>query len=309
MKSTALALLLCLFTTAIFAVPSRVVSISKYHGKVGLKHRDGTKELVKRKRTPLFHGDTVYTAQKSKASILYTDGTRVDLASQSRVKIEVNGHTREIALLQGSIKSDVKKYPGQKTTFHTPAGVAAVKGTLVECDLLSEDQIRLAADLGSLTHQIPSMRFAMELSRNRCATVKFNKSDNQANVLSVRGNLAIEIADVIAKFGEGRGVSLKYDDRSGIVSMNNVITKAEAIKPDAKFLMSTGDGIDFLATGTGYTVTITKGAVAVRTLNGTQVVLKEGETPWGLRRLGRMATSSAALFIRGPPVVAAVRQP
>jgi hypothetical protein len=284
MKSAALSILLGLYMTPIFATPSRVASISKYQGKVGLKHRDGKKEIVRRKRTPLFQKDTVYTAQKSKASILYSDGTRVDLASQSKVKIEINGRKREIALVQGSLRSDVKKYPGQRTTFKTPAGVAAVKGTLVDCALLAENEIRIAADLGLLTHQIPSMRLAMDLSQNRSATVRYNKTENRAKVMSVRGDLSIEIADVITKVEQGKGVSLKYDDRSGIVSVNDVIVNAEANTPDAAFLLDTGDGLDFLATGNGYTATITEGVVTVRTMHGAQAILRKGETLFQSRR-------------------------
>ncbi|MDA0841417.1 MAG: FecR family protein [Planctomycetota bacterium] len=278
MKSTAFASLLCLVIPVTFAMPGRVASISKYQGKVGLKHRDGEQELVKRLRTPLFQSDTIYTAPESQATVVYSDGTRIDLASNSKILIETNGRQREIALQQGSFKSDVKKYPGQRTTFKTPSGVAAVKGTLVDCDLLAEGGIRLAADLGMLTHQIPSMRFAMDLSQNRCAMVKFDKTENRSDVLSVRGELVIEVADVIARVEQGEGVSLKYDDHSGIVSVNDIIMNAQANKPDASFLLDAGDGMEFLETGTGYTATITKGAVTVRTSQGVRAVLEKGET-------------------------------
>jgi len=284
MKLTVSTLTLCLFTTAVFAMPGRVASISKYQGKVGLRHDDGRKELVRRTRTPLFQSDTIFTAHESTASILYADGTRLDLSSKSKVKIEFDGRQRQIALQQGSIKSDVKKIPGQRTTFNTPAGVAAVKGTLVNCVLLAKDEIRISADLGLLTHQIPSMRFAMDLSQDRCAKVKFDKSENQADVLSVRGDLIIEVADVVAKVEEGKGVSLRYDAHSGIVSLNEVIKNAQANKPDVAFIMDTGDGMDFLATGTGYTATITAGDVAVRNAHGAQTVLKKGDTLFSSRK-------------------------
>jgi hypothetical protein len=126
----------------------RVAQLSKVDGEVTVKragdgHIDAAQQVGPRVRNgSLFPDDVVSTAAGAAATIVFGDGTTIDLKQKTSLSIrEVDLSAlmaagqrdkplgRRIRVLAGDIAANVTKNAQIATEFETPSGVAAVKGT------------------------------------------------------------------------------------------------------------------------------------------------------------------------------------
>jgi len=258
----------------------RVASIATFTGKVMVKRAEGGKiELVARRRTPLFEGDQLRTGKAAMARLLFADGSRIDVQSNSGLKVTTQGRRREISITRGSLKSDIKKLPGMSTSFRTPAGVAAVKGTLVECVVREDNKIEIAADLGSLTHEIGETQTSADLDKGRRLELGFNKELGSVTAKSLVGEIDVRTKNLSTSLRESVEVETRVEAVSEKISLG-VLGGTAKTKTDrgTEFIMDKGDEVDFVESATGTTVTVVSGQVTVIDQDGSRMNIKKGET-------------------------------
>lgn len=269
---------ICL-VAALEAAP-RVASIATFSGKVMVRRAE-TKEIeaIQRRRTPLFQGDEVRTATDASATILFADGSRVDVGPRSGIKLNVSGRNREIKVTQGSLKSDIKKLPGMKTSFRTPSGVAAVKGTLVDCVVKEDNKIEIAADLGLLTHEIGETTTSVDLDKGRRLEIGFQKESGTVMSKSLIGDIDVKTKNLTTELKEKVEVETKVDNSSDKVTLGVIDGSAKtSTERGTQFLMDKGDEVDFVESATGTTATVVQGQVTIIDVTGSRSKLKMGET-------------------------------
>jgi len=269
---------ICL-VAALEAAP-RVASIATFSGKVMVRRAE-TKEIeaIQRRRTPLFQGDEVRTATDASATILFADGSRVDVGPRSGIKLNVSGRNREIKVTQGSLKSDIKKLPGMKTSFRTPSGVAAVKGTLVDCVVKEDNKIEIAADLGLLTHEIGETTTSVDLDKGRRLEIGFQKESGTVMSKSLIGDIDVKTKNLTTELKEKVEVETKVDNSSDKVTLGVIDGSAKtSTERGTQFLMDKGDEVDFVESATGTTATVGQGQVTIIDVTGSRSKLKRGET-------------------------------
>ncbi|MCP3962138.1 MAG: hypothetical protein GY719_30210 [bacterium] len=122
--------------------------MSKVAGDVEItRAADGAKEQARQvgprvRGGSVYAGDVVATLGGASATMVFGDGTRVDLSESTSLTVEevdlsamvVAGQRdkplgRRIKILAGDVYSEIVENPGVLTEFETPSGVAAVKGT------------------------------------------------------------------------------------------------------------------------------------------------------------------------------------
>jgi hypothetical protein len=130
------------------AAEDRVAQLSKVTGNVTIR-RDGATVDTARQQGPrvmngsVFAGNEVGTDSGATATMLFTDGTTIDLKEKTRLTVrEVEGTPeavkeqkrlgRVLKVLAGDVLAHVVANPEVATEFETPNGVAAVKGTKLE---------------------------------------------------------------------------------------------------------------------------------------------------------------------------------
>ncbi len=132
------------------AVAERVAQLSTVAGEVQITRAESRRvdravQLGPRVRGgSVFAGDVIATGGEGTATLIFSDGTRVDLLPNTRLTIEEVDRSesfdkgevskpfgRTIKLLTGEIYSEIAKNPEIATEFETPSGVAAVKGTKI----------------------------------------------------------------------------------------------------------------------------------------------------------------------------------
>ncbi len=147
-------LLLFAGTLALIALPAiaeeRVAQLNKVAGTVEITRAasgqvDQARQMGPRVRGgSVFAGDVIATSAGAAATLVFSDGTLVNLEENTRLtvktvdlsKLFAEGKTdkpigRTIKLLAGDIYSEIAKNPEIATEFETPSGVAAVKGTII----------------------------------------------------------------------------------------------------------------------------------------------------------------------------------
>ena len=142
----AFALAIALATVA--SAQERVAQLSKVSGKVLVtrsadgKPEEATQAGPRVRNGSVSGGDVVSTAPGASATLVFTDGTQVELKEKTALTIQEvdqsalvkSGKTskpigRRIRVLAGNIWTNVSPNPQVATEFETPSGVAAVKGT------------------------------------------------------------------------------------------------------------------------------------------------------------------------------------
>ncbi len=132
------------------ATAERVAQLSKVTGEVEITRAEDDRvdraiQLGPRVRGgSVFAGDVVATGAGAVATLVFSDGTRVDLHENTRLTVKevdlsqlyAEGERdkpigRTIKLLAGEIYSEIVENPEIATEFETPSGVAAVKGTKI----------------------------------------------------------------------------------------------------------------------------------------------------------------------------------
>ena len=290
---------------SIFTVEAarRVASIATFSGGVAVKRAEtGKVELIKRKRTPLFENDKIKTAKNGKATILFADGSRVDMAPATAMAIVFNGRQREIAVSQGSLKSDIKKLPGQRTMFRTPAGVAAVKGTLVDLDVKSESRIEISADLGLLTHQIGETETSADIEKGKKLSIGFEKASNTVSTKSLVGMIDVRTKNLTTSLKQDVEVASQVDKSSDKVTLGVVNGVAQTrTTRGTQVLMEKGDGVDFVQSAMGTTVTVVTGQITVIDSNGVRTKIEAGETAVELPGLWQEPETPEGFEVMIPP--------
>ncbi len=143
-----------LATTALLALPAaaqeRVAQLSRVTGEVSITRAEDGRVDEALQVGPRVRGGSVYaadvvaTAAGASATMVFSDGSRIELAENTRLTVKgvdlsklVTGDTndrpigRRIKLLVGSIYSEIAENPQIATEFETPSGVVAVKGTRI----------------------------------------------------------------------------------------------------------------------------------------------------------------------------------
>ncbi len=132
------------------AAEERVAQLSKVTGGVEITRAedgrvDQALQMGPRVRGgSVFAGDVIATGAGAGATLVFGDGTRVDMKGNTRLTVKevdlsqlfAQGKSdkpigRTIKLLAGDIYSEIAKNPQIATEFETPSGVAAVKGTRI----------------------------------------------------------------------------------------------------------------------------------------------------------------------------------
>lgn len=132
-------------------IAERIAHLSMVTGEVQITRAedgriDGVVQLGPRVRSgSVFEGDVVATGVDAGATLVFSDGTHVELQQDTRLTVEEVDFTqlfaagerpkpigRTIKLLAGEIYSEIVHNPEIATEFETPSGVAAVKGTKIK---------------------------------------------------------------------------------------------------------------------------------------------------------------------------------
>jgi len=143
-----LALIALVSIVPVVGAEDRVAQLSKADGNVSITRvADGKVEEAKQagprvRNGSVFPGDIVSTAPGGTTTMLFSDGTQVDLKEKTSLTVRevdlaalAKGSKtdkpvgRKIKVLAGSIWTNVVPNPQIATEFETPSGVAAVKGT------------------------------------------------------------------------------------------------------------------------------------------------------------------------------------
>ncbi|MDA1139237.1 MAG: FecR family protein [Planctomycetota bacterium] len=281
----------------------RVASIATFEGGVAVKRAvSGEVELITRKRTPLFENDKIKTAKDGSATILFADGSRVDMASETGLAIVFNGRQREIAVSQGSLKSDIKKLPGQRTMFRTPAGVAAVKGTLVDLEVKSDSKIEISADLGLLTHQVGETETSADIEKGQKLSIGFEKASNTISAKSLVGMIDVKTKNLTTSLEQDVEVSSQVDKSSDKVTLEvqSGIARTRTTR-GTQVMMSQDDRVDFVQSATGTTVTVVTGQITVIDSNGVRTKIEAGETAVELPGLWQEPETPEGFEVMIPP--------
>jgi hypothetical protein len=126
----------------------RVAQLNKVDGNVSItRSADGKAEEAKMagprvRNGSVFGGDVVSTGPGSTATMLFGDGSQVDLKEKTSLTVQEIDLTklakggkrdkpigRKVRVLAGSVWTNVVPNAQVATEFETPSGVAAVKGT------------------------------------------------------------------------------------------------------------------------------------------------------------------------------------
>jgi len=142
------ALALLLSVAAIASAEDRVAQLSSVKGDVTIRRASGTVDTARQQgprvaNGSVFAGDEVATAGGATATMLFTDGSTIDLKESTRLTVHeaegspeaVKQHKRlgrTLKVMAGDILAHVVANPEVATEFETPTGVAAVKGTRLE---------------------------------------------------------------------------------------------------------------------------------------------------------------------------------
>lgn len=130
--------ILSLMPTIIFAAKkSGYAKIAELQGEVSMKRCGGDRTFKAVKGMKLVEGDTLYTAAKSSASVIFDNNSQVVIGENSAVNLaemrnlESKKSSTIICLKKGSIFSKVKKKLTQKEKFQirTSNAIAGVRGT------------------------------------------------------------------------------------------------------------------------------------------------------------------------------------
>ena len=178
---------------------------------------------------------------------------------------------------RGSLRSDIKKLPGTRTVFRTPAGVAAVKGTVVDCIVGDDEKVELQADFGLLTHEISEKETSVDLSGGK--RIKVSVSDKGVEARSLVGNVELKTRKVSTRLYEDSQIVTDIDrmSESVVLEVKNGDVKSKT-KVGAFVVMDKGDKLKFSETGSGVALTVVSGEVMVHGVDGTAVKLGIGET-------------------------------
>ena len=147
------------------AAQERVAQLSQVTGEVTVtRAADGRVEAA-RQVGPRVRGGSIFPADEiaagagASATLVYTDGSRFQLAANSRVVVEKEVDLaaelragkaeapigRRIRLLAGEIYSEIAPNPQVVTKIETPSGVAAVRGTRFRISVDRDGEQRGAA--------------------------------------------------------------------------------------------------------------------------------------------------------------------
>lgn len=143
-----LVVVILLSLAAAAAGEDRVAQLSKVAGTVTIRRDGGTIDTARQQgprvmNGSVFAGNEVATDSGGSATMLFTDGSTVDLKANTRLTVhEVEGSPeavkqqkrfgRVLKVLAGDVFAHVVPNPEIATEFETPTGVAAVKGTTLE---------------------------------------------------------------------------------------------------------------------------------------------------------------------------------
>jgi len=142
------ALLVFAFATTTARADERVAQLSKVDGSVQItRAADGTIDQAQQigprvRNGSVFPGDVVSTDPGSTATLVFSDGSQIDLKQKTSLSVRETDLAklveagksqkpigRTIKVLAGDIWTHVVPNPQVATEFETPSGVAAVKGT------------------------------------------------------------------------------------------------------------------------------------------------------------------------------------
>lgn len=143
-----LSTLVLVSSVAVALGEERVAQLSKVSGDVTIRRDAGTVDTAKQQgprvtNGSVFAGNEIGTGAGGSATLLFTDGSTVDLKENTRLTVREAEGTHEavkqqkrlgrvLKVLAGDVLAHVVPNPEVATEFETPTGVAAVKGTKLE---------------------------------------------------------------------------------------------------------------------------------------------------------------------------------
>jgi len=146
-----------------------LASLSDIRGALVLEH-DG-RLVSSANGTPLFATDVVTASSDGVATILFQDGTRVELNSGAKVALNSENGAKRIELRNGSLEADINKQPaGKSMNFITPHARAIVLGTSLKLTTGSTGT-RLDVTHGKVELTLPQAAAGIEVTEGRSAEV------------------------------------------------------------------------------------------------------------------------------------------
>lgn len=114
-------------------------------GMVKIKRKDSSQEISAKKGMLLYGGDQIKTGELSRAAIILNDGTITKLHEKTNLVLAVDQEDQKnnrLKLLLGQLWAKVKKRE-HSLEIETPSAVAAIKGTMFELKILSDEKVEL----------------------------------------------------------------------------------------------------------------------------------------------------------------------
>ena len=161
--------------TAIAAAQDRVASLSAVSGEVVItRAEDGSIDMPRQigprvRFGSVFAGDVVSTKMGASATMLFGDGTTVELRESTELTVREADFSalmargdkdkptgRIVKVLIGEIWSNVVPNPQVATEFETPAGVAAIKGTTLTIGVDGAGNVTFSCSSGSALWNLPT---------------------------------------------------------------------------------------------------------------------------------------------------------
>jgi len=174
-------------------------------------------------------GDIIRTKSESRAQITFTDGSRINLAQNSRVRIKVFSYEAKskkrksmLQIFRGKLRAmESRFFGGSDSTFEveTPTAVAAVRGTdffaVVNAFPLSSDTIVLDGSVGA-RNVMEEVEGEVLLGQGEAATVGYGKTPERRPVT------LMEIKQLIMETAAGG------DEAKDIEKYKNILDKDDS---------------------------------------------------------------------------------
>lgn len=146
-----------------------LATLADIRGALVLEH-DG-RLISSANGTPLFATDIVTASSDGAATILFSDGTRVELLNGAKVALNSDAGAKRVELRNGTLEADINKQPaGKPMNFTTPHARAIVLGTSLKL-ATGASGTRLDVTHGKVRLTLPQAADGIDVVEGRSAEV------------------------------------------------------------------------------------------------------------------------------------------
>jgi hypothetical protein len=193
-RRIALALSL-LLAAGLASAQERSGQLSKVAGGVTITGTDGKTVREAKQVGPrvingsLFGGEVLSTDDSGAATLLFSDGTSVDLKPKTRLTVQEMDFSalqkagkkekpfgRKVRILAGNVFTKVAPNPQIATEFETPSGVAAVKGTEIDFAVEEDGSSDISTTEGVVDLRTEDAGLQVDLVKGNSVSLRKTKS-------------------------------------------------------------------------------------------------------------------------------------